>query len=228
MADNGHYYDNDDGCARKSIFRKFVFLDKSYKEGFTERKKPVMEFTMDQETTMVKEFIEGWDLMQILGEGTFAEVKLLVNRSTGEACAVKEVDLSRAFLNKENDFIFLEYCSGGELFDRIEPDKGMPEFQAQGYFNQLIAGVEYLHVRGVAHRDIKPENLLLTDNDVLKISDFGMATVFRHKGEERSLERRCGTRPYMAPEILMKSNYSAEPSDIWSCGVVLVAMLAGV
>eukprot|EP00096_Caligus_rogercresseyi_P009330 TRINITY_DN314_c0_g1_i8.p1 TRINITY_DN314_c0_g1~~TRINITY_DN314_c0_g1_i8.p1 ORF type:complete len:288 (+),score=75.22 TRINITY_DN314_c0_g1_i8:142-1005(+) len=205
---------------------------------------------------MGKEFIEGWDLMQILGEGTFAEVKLLVNRSTGEACAVKEIDLPRAFLNKENDvrkeicvhkllkhrnivqcygsridgsrqFIFLEYCSGGELFDRIEPDKGMPESQAQGYFNQLMAGVEYLHGRGVAHRDIKPENLLLTDNDVLKISDFGMATVFRHKGEERHLERRCGTRPYMAPEILLKSQYSAEPADIWSCGVVLVAMLAG-
>lgn len=40
---------------------------------------------------MVREFIEGWDLMQILGEGTFAEVKLLVNRDTGEACAMKEV-----------------------------------------------------------------------------------------------------------------------------------------
>jgi len=42
---------------------------------------------------MVREFIEGWDLMQILGEGSFAEVKLLVNRETGEACAMKEVDL---------------------------------------------------------------------------------------------------------------------------------------
>ena len=42
---------------------------------------------------MVREFIEGWDLMQILGEGTFAEVKLLVNRDTGEACAMKEVDV---------------------------------------------------------------------------------------------------------------------------------------
>ena len=42
---------------------------------------------------MVLEFIEGWDLMQILGEGSFAEVKLLVNRETGEACAMKEIDL---------------------------------------------------------------------------------------------------------------------------------------
>ena len=96
---------------------------------------------------MVREFIEGWDLMQILGEGTFAEVKLLVNRETGEACAMKEIDLGRnpqaaentkkeicvhkllkhpnivqcygSRLDGKRQFIFLEYCSGGELFDRI-------------------------------------------------------------------------------------------------------------
>ena len=59
------------------------------------------------------------------------------------------------------------------------------------WFNQLIAGLEYLHKKGVSHRDIKPENLLLDGDDNLKISDFGMATVFRHKGKERHLERRC-------------------------------------
>ena len=85
----------------------------------------------------------------------------------------------------------------------------------------------YLHHRGVAHRDIKPENLLLSENDVLKLSDFGMATVFRHQGKERLLERRCGTTAYCAPEMLMKPRYNAEPSDIWSCGIVLVAMVTG-
>ena len=88
---------------------------------------------------------------------------------------------SRTLDNHSRRFIFLEYCSGGELFDRIEPEVGMPEHQAQEYFKQLICGLEYLHQRGVSHRDIKPENLLLTENDVLKISDFGMATVFRHQ-----------------------------------------------
>ena len=85
----------------------------------------------------------------------------------------------------------------------------------------------YLHSRGIAHRDIKPENLLLSDGDVLKISDFGMATVFRHKGRERLLERRCGTLPYLAPEVLVRKQYNAEPADIWSCGMVLLAMLTG-
>ena len=56
----------------------------------------------------------------------------------------------------------------------------MEEAQAQKYFNQLLSGVEYLHSRGVAHRDLKPENLLLDDSDNIKISDFGMATIFRY------------------------------------------------
>jgi len=205
---------------------------------------------------MVREFIEGWDLLQVLGEGTFAEVKLLVNRETGEACAMKEINIAEnpkavkaaqkeicvhkllKHLNivqcygsrieePDHQFIFLEYCSGGELFDRIEPEIGMPEHQAQSYFRQLMAAVNYLHHRGVAHRDIKPENLLLTDTDILKLSDFGMATVFRHQGKERLLERRCGTTAYCAPEMLMKPRYNAEPSDIWSCGIVLVAMVTG-
>jgi len=204
---------------------------------------------------MVREFIEGWDLIQVLGEGAFGEVKLLVNKENGEACAMKEIDLEQypdaeETVKKEicvhkllkhkqivqcygsrqegsRQFIFLEYCSGGELFDRIEPDGGMSEWRAQKFFKELVSGVEYLHRKGVSHRDIKPENLLLDENDVLKISDFGMATVFRHQGKERMLERRCGTMPYIAPEVLVRSQYNAEPADIWSCGVVLVAMLTG-
>lgn len=61
-----------------------------------------------------------------------------------------------------------------------EPDIGMPIDEAKRYFNQLIGGIAYLHGKGVAHRDIKPENLLLDDHDNLKISDFGMATMFRY------------------------------------------------
>ncbi|XP_029817907.1 serine/threonine-protein kinase Chk1 [Manacus vitellinus] len=103
----------------------------------------------------------------------------------------------------------------------------MPEPEAQRFFQQLIAGVVYLHSIGITHRDLKPENLLLDDRDNLKISDFGLATVFRHNGRERLLNKMCGTLPYVAPELLRRPEFRAEPVDVWACGVVLTAMLAG-
>ncbi|XP_030066164.1 serine/threonine-protein kinase Chk1 [Microcaecilia unicolor] len=200
-------------------------------------------------------FVEDWDLVQTLGEGAYGEVQLAVNRHTEEAVAVKIVDMARAadctdnikkeicinkMLNHANivkfyghrregsiQYLFLEYCSGGELFDRIEPDVGMPEHEAHTFFHQLIAGVEYLHSIGITHRDIKPENLLLDERDVLKISDFGLATVYRHHGRERLLNKMCGTLPYVAPELMKRKEFKAEPVDIWSCGIVLTAMQAG-
>jgi serine/threonine-protein kinase Chk1 len=102
----------------------------------------------------------------------------------------------------------------------------MPESVAHRFFSHLIAGLRYLHGQGIAHRDIKPENLLLGLEDVLKISDFGLATVFRHKGRERVLDRRCGTLPYVAPEVL-RGPYRGDDVDLWSSGVVLTAMLTG-
>lgn len=67
----------------------------------------------------------------------------------------------------------------------------------------------------------------VSPSDNLKISDFGLATVFRHQGKERKLGKCCGTPPYVAPEILQKEEYRAQPADVWSCGIILVAMLAG-
>jgi len=203
------------------------------------------------------EFVEGWDFMQTLGEGAYSEVKLAVNRTTNECVAVKILQLAKhpdlnadnlkkeicimKMLRHENIirffgqrteqgsvcYLFLEYASGGELFDRIEPDRGMEPGMAHYFFVQLLNGMEYLHERGVVHRDIKPENLLLDNNDTLKISDFGLSTVFRHKGIERRLSKSCGTVPYIAPEVFAGLEHHAQPADLWSCGVTLVALLAG-
>ncbi|PNF27059.1 hypothetical protein B7P43_G10407 [Cryptotermes secundus] len=102
----------------------------------------------------------------------------------------------------------------------------MANSEAQRYFNQLLSGVEYLHSRGIVHRDLKPENILLDEHDNLKICDFGLATIFRGKGMERTLTNRCGTFAYMAPEVLMPP-YHGEPADLWSCGIILVSLLTG-
>lgn len=201
-----------------------------------------------------KEFVDNWNVLQTLGEGAFGEVKLLVHQVTNQAIAVKIIDCvkhpdAKDSVKKEETihrlmvhpnilrllgkrveidkvYIFLEYASGGELFDKIEPDIGMSSKAAQKYMKQLLDGVSFMHTKGIVHRDIKPENLLLNDSDDLKICDFGMATIFRLKGRERLLDTRCGTLPYVAPEVLTR-NYHAQPIDIWSCGIVFVAMLSG-
>ncbi|CAH0581059.1 unnamed protein product [Chrysodeixis includens] len=202
------------------------------------------------------EFVEGWLVAQVLGEGAYGEVRLLVHARSGAAVALKvvrgaqegeaseparEAALHRALRHRHVlrclgerthqglHYMFLEYAPGGELFDRIEPDVGMREDDARRYWRQLLSGLQYLHGRGVAHRDIKPENLLLDDHDELKISDFGMATLFRHGSRERLLSRVCGTVPYAAPEVLAAAQrpYRAAPADLWAAGLVLLAMLAG-
>ena len=88
---------------------------------------------------------------------------------------------------------------------------------------------------GVAHRDLKPQNLLVGKNNVLKIADFGLAASFNPdpalRGSTRGLRRTmCGSPLYMAPELLVLKQgavYCSLSADVWSCGAVLFAMLAG-
>ncbi|KAL7274889.1 Chk1 protein kinase [Rhizina undulata] len=123
-------------------------------------------------------------------------------------------------------WIAMEYAGGGDLFDKIEPDVGVAEDIAHFYFTQLVAGVSYIHGRGVAHRDIKPENILLDLNGNLKIADFGLAVLFEYRGKTKTSSTLCGSPPYVAPEVHHR-NYRGDLVDIWSCGVLLFVLLAG-
>ncbi|KAJ7321709.1 kinase-like domain-containing protein [Mycena albidolilacea] len=126
-------------------------------------------------------------------------------------------------------YMLLELAAGGDLFDKIAPDIGVGDEVAHFYFNQLIAGMDYIHREGVCHRDLKPENLLLDVAGTLKISDFGLSSVFKLKdsGRTRTLTERCGSLPYVAPELNSDRPYEAEPIDVWGVGVILYTMLAG-
>ena len=123
-------------------------------------------------------------------------------------------------------YMVLELGAGGDLFDKIAPDYGVEEDLAHFYFQQLLAGLEYIHSQGVTHRDIKPENMMLDAEGNLKIADFGLCSVYKYKGKERELTGACGSLPYIAPEMNGKP-YRGEPVDVWSSGVVLFAMLVG-
>lgn len=125
-------------------------------------------------------------------------------------------------------YMVMELAESGDLFDKIEPDVGIDEELANFYFNQLINAVDYMHQRGIAHRDIKPENIFLDKDGNLKLGDFGLATIFRRKGSDKRLSyEKCGSPPYMAPEIIGDDGYDATMSDIWACGIVLFVLLSG-
>lgn len=95
----------------------------------------------------------------------------------------------------------LEYAGGGELFDYVAETGKFSEKVARTYFHQMMNGVHYMHERGYAHRDIKPENLLLSNNFVLKIADFGFSCLLKGRDGTGVLHTRLGTEGYMAPEI---------------------------
>ncbi|KAF6758989.1 CAMK/CAMKL/CHK1 protein kinase [Ephemerocybe angulata] len=126
-------------------------------------------------------------------------------------------------------YMLMELAAGGDLFDKIAPDRGVSDELAHFYFGQLIAGIDYIHQEGVCHRDLKPENLLLDAKGTLKISDFGLSAVYKLKadGRTRTLSERCGSLPYVAPELANDVPYNAEPVDVWGCGVILFTLLVG-
>ncbi|KAK6461550.1 hypothetical protein DFJ63DRAFT_297724 [Scheffersomyces coipomensis] len=126
--------------------------------------------------------------------------------------------------NKNDLYLILEYIEGGELFDYLIKRGRLQEFEAINYFKQIINGIGYLHQFNICHRDLKPENLLLDFNKNIKIADFGMAAL---EVKEKLLETSCGSPHYASPEIVAGKNYHGAPSDIWSCGIILFALLTG-
>ncbi|ABN67150.2 serine/threonine-protein kinase HSL1 [Scheffersomyces stipitis CBS 6054] len=126
--------------------------------------------------------------------------------------------------NKNDLYLILEYIEGGELFDYLIKRGKLQEFEAINYFKQIIHGIGYLHQFNICHRDLKPENLLLDFNKNIKIADFGMAAL---EVREKLLETSCGSPHYASPEIVAGKNYHGAPSDIWSCGIILFALLTG-
>ncbi|KAK0438423.1 kinase-like domain-containing protein [Armillaria borealis] len=139
------------------------------------------------------------------------------------------VEVKHKHLYHPGIYMLLELAAGGDLFDKIAPDVGVGDEVAHLYFNQLVTGMDYIHSQGVCHRDLKPENLLLDVAGTLKISDFGLSAVYKLKdsGKIRTLTERCGSLPYVAPELASDAPYKAEPIDVWGMGVILFTLLAG-
>ncbi|CDI80494.1 CAM kinase, SNF1 family, putative [Eimeria praecox] len=193
-------------------------------------------------------------LGRTIGEGTFGKVRVATHALTGECVAVKvlekdklkaaedaervlrEIHILRAVRHPHiihlleiletasRLYLVMELASGGELFDFIVKRQRVDEGTARRLFRQILSGVEALHSLCICHRDLKPENLLLDASMNIKIVDFGLSNIYSHKP---MLKTACGSPSYAAPEIVQGKLYSPLAVDIWSCGVILYALLVG-
>lgn len=105
----------------------------------------------------------------------------------------------------------MEYASGGELFDFIVNKNRVEELEACNLFQQIFAGIEYLHKINVVHRDLKPENLLLDKNNKIKIADFGLSNTYK---PGQLLKTACGSPCYAAPEMIAGKRYKPAQVDV--------------
>ncbi|XP_072262139.1 serine/threonine-protein kinase Nek1 isoform X2 [Pyxicephalus adspersus] len=120
-------------------------------------------------------------------------------------------------------YIVMDYCEGGDLFQRINTQKGVlfSEDQILDWFVQLCLALKHVHDRKILHRDIKSQNIFLTKDGTIQLGDFGIARVLNSTVE---LARTCiGTPYYLSPEICENRPYNNK-SDIWALGCVLYEM----
>lgn len=121
--------------------------------------------------------------------------------------------------DKHTVYLILEYFKKGDLSVFLK-DKYLENKNIQHYSIHLKDGLEYLLSQNIIHRDLKPQNILVSDENVLKICDFGFARYFT---EDIMLGTICGSPLYMAPEIMYKKPYTIK-SDLWSLGIIIYEM----
>ena len=127
-------------------------------------------------------------------------------------------------------YMVMEMCKKGVVMkvgldERADP---YPEEKCRCWFRDLLLGIEYLHAQGIVHRDIKPDNCLITDEDVLKVVDFGVSEMFE-KHSEMLTAKSAGSPAFLPPElcVVKHGDISGKAADIWSMGVTLYCLKYG-
>ena len=198
--------------------------------------------------------LDDFQIMKVLGRGTFGKVCLVQYKPTKEYYAMKSlkkdvlldmdqvqstilekkilqsldhpflVGMVFCFQTEERIYFIMPFIRGGELFQHLRKEKFFKEDKARFYAASMGIALEYLHNHGIVYRDIKPENILIGEDGYLKLIDFGMAKML--KGNEKAMSF-CGTPEYLAPEIIIGEGHN-RAADWWSYGILLFEMLCGI
>ena len=191
---------------------------------------------------------------RLLGKGAFGKVNLALHLASGRLVAIKSFNkkklttkrakrkikteiealskLRNPFCTQIYDYfetethilIIMEYVRG-DLLGFIRKRAKISESTAKIIFKQIIKGLQYIHKKKIVHRDIKLDNVLIDLTNTVKICDFGVCRILQ-PGDV--MYEHCGTPAYIAPEIFKDEGYEGFSCDVWSAGVTLYYMLAGV
>ncbi|XP_059176238.1 mitogen-activated protein kinase kinase kinase 3-like [Physella acuta] len=203
------------------------------------------------------EFPKQFEIMATrLGKGGFGTVHLVIdtNRKDEEKFVAKKISQSQKDLSKwmneasiliklrherivqfhgfqknETEIdLFLEFIKLGTLADFIKRNIRLNVELTRHFTIQILEGVKYLHENNILHLDIKGNNILMADESNIKLTDFGLSTIFT---EEEGVQAERGTTRYMAPEMVDcpdgKIFEHAKSLDIWSVGCTVVEMATG-
>ncbi|KAE8731762.1 Cyclin-dependent kinase C-1 [Hibiscus syriacus] len=149
-----------------------------------------------------------------IGQGTYSNVYRARDLDQKKIVALKK--LVPCFEYMEHDLAGLASHQGLKF---SEP-------QVKCYMQQLLCGLDHCHSHGVLHRDIKGSNLLIDNNGILKIADFGLASSY-DPHQSQPLTSRVVTLWYRPPELLLGATYYGTAVDLWSTGCILAELYAG-
>eukprot|EP01016_Furgasonia_blochmanni_P020338 TRINITY_DN2268_c0_g1_i1.p1 TRINITY_DN2268_c0_g1~~TRINITY_DN2268_c0_g1_i1.p1 ORF type:complete len:462 (+),score=43.57 TRINITY_DN2268_c0_g1_i1:480-1865(+) len=132
------------------------------------------------------------------------------------------VNMIYAFQDRENLYLVMDLMTGGDLRFHLNKQKKFTEQQTKFFIASIIHGLEFLHVQGIIHRDIKPENLVFDAKGYLRITDLGIARIWRPDNSADT----SGTPGYMAPEVMCRQNHGVAV-DYYALGVIAHECMLG-
>ncbi|NXP74370.1 CDKL2 protein, partial [Ramphastos sulfuratus] len=198
--------------------------------------------------------MEKYQVLGLVGEGSYGMVTKCRNKENGQIVAVKKfleseddavvrkiavreikllkqlrhenlVNLVEVYKKKKRWYLVFEFVDHTLLDDLEAFPNGLDYSRVQKYLFQIMRGIAFCHSHNIIHRDIKPENILVSQSGVVKLCDFGFARTLAASGE--AYTDYVATRWYRAPELLVGDSKYGKAVDVWAIGCLITEMLTG-